>query len=702
MRVHELAKQLSISAKEIMPLLDKEGITVKSHMSSIDEETAKNFLAKHSGTTSSQQTPSPTVKSPKKEKKVTTQKSSPKDKDSKPQKTPKKETKPAVADSPQEKDISSPLPESKDIYIGDEITVKELADLVHKPIAKLINELMNLGIMVTQNQSIDHETAAIVAHDFGFEILEQPAPDTPPVEEPEPEPEEEDLDDEADLVEKDPVITFMGHVDHGKTSLIDYIRKTKIADNETGSITQHIGAYEINFQNKRIVIIDTPGHKAFSTMRSRGANITDIAILVIAADDGIMEQTREAISHARAAKVPIIVALNKIDKATADIDKAFRQLSEVNLMTEDWGGEIICCKVSAITGEGIDHLLEMIQLQAEMLELKANPSAQCKGTVIESAMVRGRGPTATILITRGILKIGDPIICDSYHGKVKALLNDQGKNIREAGPATPVELLGLNGVPEAGSIVKVVSSDKEAKRIAQDNQTAQRTKILETTTKPTTLEELYTKIESEEMHELKLIIKGDVHGSVEALRQSLEELSTDKVSVSVIHVAVGDVSESDVTLACASGAVIIGFCTRIDKRAHDLAKHEGVQIKTFAIIYEAIDHVRLAMEGMLGDKELETFAGSAEVRETFSISKIGVIAGCYVLEGKVFKKAKIRVIRDNEVLFEGKIDSLKRFKDEAKEVKAGMECGIKIDHFNDIKIGDIFEFYAIERVAQTL
>lgn len=750
MRVHELAKQLDIPAKELVEQLKAEGVEVKSHMSSVDESVAAQWLKR--GMSAAQEKPAQPVPSepedvvgaepedaqealerqkrkekPKKARKEdeAEEKVSRKplkvygeiDEDEeveevipgvripgtkRKKKFGERKKKPLATPAEQAPAVKKPAQKKSDtVYIGDEIVVKDLADAIDAPVAKVIGKLIELGMMVTQNQKIDHETSVIIAHEFGFEVLDE-SQKPEEGEEVVAEPAEEESEDERFLVEKAPVVTFMGHVDHGKTSLLDYIRKSSVADNEAGKITQHIGAYKVTFHDKNIVFLDTPGHKAFTAMRSRGASATDIVVLVVAADDGIMEQTREAISHAQAANVPIIVAINKIDKANANIDRVLRQLSEMNLMPEDWGGQVICAKVSAMSGDGVDHLLEMILLQAEIMELKANPTGLAKGVIIESKMTRGRGPTVTVLIQKGTLRKGDPIVSGSYSGKVKSIINDKGDILEEAGPATPVEILGLDGVPDAGTGFEAIESDKEAKIIAQERAAQERKNELERVTKPTTLEELYQQIESDEKKELKLIIKGDVHGSIEALAQSLEDLSTEKVAVHVVHSAVGDVSESDVMLAAASDAIIIGFCIKIDKRARELSRKEGVQIRTYSVIYEAIDDVYKAMSGMLEAKLVESVVGMVEVRETFKISRLGVIAGCYVRDGKALKNAKVRVLRDDEVLFTGELASLKRFKDEVKEVRAGMECGIKVQSFDGIEVGDNIEFFVYEKVEQTL
>ncbi|MDX9701714.1 MAG: translation initiation factor IF-2 [Candidatus Auribacterota bacterium] len=759
MRVHELAKQLEIPAKDLVEQLKAQGVDVKNHMSGLDDDVVERWLNKSSASATKKVAPSKpaepediSVVNPQildielddesdlREKKKDKPKKIRREIDhedivvrkplkvygdidddveeevvdvpairlfggkKRKKKFGDKKKKERSFDFDYDNNIAeqpAPTPKSTDIYVGEEIVVKELADLIDIPVAKVIGSLIELGVMVTQNQKIDHETAVIIANEFGYEVMAEPK-DTHKEEPVTATVSEEPPVDRRYLVEKSPVVTFMGHVDHGKTSLLDYIRKAQVAENEAGKITQHIGAYEAKHNNKRIVFLDTPGHSAFTEMRARGASATDIVVLVVAADDGIMEQTREAISHAQAAKVPIIVAINKIDKNSANVDRVLRQLSEMNLMPEDWGGQTICARVSAITGEGVDHLLEMILLQAEIMELKANPRGLAKGVVIESKMTRGRGPTVTVLIQKGTLRRSDPIFCGSYSGKVKSIMSDRGETLDSAGPATPVEILGLDGVPDAGTLFEALDTEKEAKILAQDRAAQIRKNELERVTKPTTLEELYEQIESDEKKELKLIIKGDVHGSIEALSKSLEELSTEKVVVHVVHNAVGDVSESDVMLAAASDAIIIGFCIKIDKRAREIARKEGVQIRTYSIIYEAIDDVYKAMSGLLEAKLVENIVGTVEVRETFKISRLGVIAGCYVKDGKALKNAKVRVLRDNDTLFTGELSSLKRFKDEVKEVKTGMECGIKIQSFDGIQVGDIIEFFVFEKVEQTL
>ena len=750
MRVHELAKQINVPAKDLVDQLKAEGVDVKSHMSGIDDDVVARYLQQGEGVADesasveklvevdvevqdSAEVAEDSVSREKKKEKA--KKSRRDDGEEKAGRKPlkvygdideddteeevdvpavrlmaaKKRKKKFGDKKKKEKVLSDDQPQvavvaekSTNLYLGDEIVVKDLADMMDVPVGKVIGNLIELGMMVTQNQKIDHETAVIIAHEFGFEVFAEAEAEQKQEEAVKTVVEQDINVDARYLVEKAPVVTFMGHVDHGKTSLLDYIRNAQVAENEAGKITQHIGAYEAKFNDKRIVFLDTPGHSAFTEMRARGASATDIVVLVVAADDGIMEQTREAISHAQAAEVPIIVAINKIDKNNANVDRVLRQLTEIELMPEDWGGQTICARVSAISGDGVDHLLEMILLQAEMMELKANPKGLGKGVVIESKMTRGRGPTVTVLVQKGTLRRGDPIACGPYSGKVKSIINDRGVTLDVTGPATPVEILGLDGVPDAGMIFEAFNSDKEAKNVAQDRAAQIRKSELESVTKPTTLEELYEQIEADEKKELKLIIKGDVHGSIEALSKSLEDLTTEKVAVHVVHNAVGDISESDVMLAAASDAIIIGFCIKVDKRARELSRKEGVQIRTYSIIYEAIDEVYKAMSGLLEAKLVESVVGMVEVRETFKISRLGVIAGCFVRDGKALKNAKVRVMRDGEVLFTGELSSLKRFKDEVKEVKAGMECGIKVQSFDDIQVGDNIEFFVFEKVEQTL
>ncbi|MCI2202828.1 translation initiation factor IF-2, partial [Clostridium sp.] len=510
---------------------------------------------------------------------------------------------------------------------------------------------------------------------------------------------EEDDDNEENLDKKPPVVTVMGHVDHGKTSLLDAIRKSKVTTHEAGGITQHIGAYTVNINGEKITFLDTPGHEAFTAMRARGAQITDIVILVVAADDGIMPQTVEAINHCKAANVPIVVAINKIDRPGANPDRVKQELTEYGITPEDWGGDTICVPVSAHTKEGLDTLLEMVLLTAEVQELKANPNRNAKGAVIEAKLDKGRGPVATLLVQNGTLRVGDSIIVGTTYGRIRAMFDDKGKNIKSAGPSIPVEILGLSEVPSAGDRFHQVKDEKTARELADRRKQKVREEYLQSTHK-VSLEDLYNQIKEGKVKELNIIVKADVQGSIEALRQSLQKLSTEEVKVRVIHGAVGAITETDVSLASASNAIIIGFNVRPDSNAEKAAEKEAVDIKTYRVIYTAIEDVKSAMLGMLEPDYKENVTGKAEVRQIYKISSIGTIAGCYVLDGKIVRNSNVRIIRDGIVIFESQLASLKRFKDDAKEVPQGFECGISVEKFNDIKEGDIIETYIIEEVKK--
>ncbi|RME35260.1 MAG: translation initiation factor IF-2, partial [Deltaproteobacteria bacterium] len=494
---------------------------------------------------------------------------------------------------------------------------------------------------------------------------------------------------------------IMGHVDHGKTSLLDAIRATNVIAGEAGGITQHIGAYDVELDGRKIAFLDTPGHEAFTAMRARGTKVTDIVVLVVAADDGVMPQTKEAINHAKAAGVPIVVAVNKIDKPDANPERVKQELTEFELVPEEWGGDTIFVEVSAKEKINIDGLLEMILLQAEVLELKANPNKRASGAVVEARLDRGRGPVATVLVQEGTLKVGDPIVSGVHWGRVRTMTNDRGEKLKEAGPSTPVEITGLSGVPDAGDTFHAVKDEKSAKEVAQHRAQKLREAELAKSSK-ISLEQLYAKIQEGDVQELRVIVKADVQGSVEAVKDSLLKLSNDKCRLVVIHTAVGGISESDVTLASASDAIILGFNVRPEPKANQLAEQEGVDIRLYNIIYDAVADVKSAMEGLLAPTLKEVALGRVEVRETFHISKVGTIAGCYVLEGKVTRNAKVRLVRDNVVIYEGSLSSLKRFKDDAREVVAGYECGIGLENYNDIKVGDIIEAYEIEEVKASL
>ncbi len=599
----------------------------------------------------------------------------------------------AVEEAPS---VSTAAPRKRAIKIPEGTTVKEFAELIGVKVSDVIKKLMELGSIVTINQPIDMDAALLVADSYG--IKAEPAS----VEEAMPEIEEEGEDRPEDLKPRAPVVTVMGHVDHGKTSLLDAIRETKVTESEAGGITQHIGAYKVYLKGKDIVFLDTPGHEAFTTMRARGAQATDIVVLVVAADDGVMPQTLEAINHAKAADVPIIVAVNKIDKPNANPQKVRTELAEHDVVPEDWGGKNIFVDVSAKQRQGIDDLLEMIILQSEIMELKANPNKPARGVIIESRLDRGRGPVATVLVQSGTLKIGDAFISGSTFGKVRALINDRGKRVKEAIPSTPVEVIGFSEVPQAGDHFVVVEDEKKARQIAMTRQHKERLAEM-SKRKKVKLEDLFSQIKEGEIKELNIIIKADVLGSVEAIKGALEKITHPEVKVRVIHTAVGGINESDVMLAAASNAIIIGFNVRPEPKATQAAEREDVDIRLYTVIYEAIEDIKKALEGMLEPTLEEKVIGRAEVRETFTISRIGTIAGCYVLDGTIKRASDgIRVIRDNIVIYQGRIASLKRFKEDVREVNAGYECGILIENFNDIKVGDILENFIIEKIAAKL
>ena len=583
----------------------------------------------------------------------------------------------------------------KTLHVTEFVTVNELASLMDVSVTEVISACMSLGIMVTMNQRLEADTIQLVADDFGFEAVFANA-------EEEISTEEEEIDNEEDLVTRAPIVTVMGHVDHGKTSLLDYIRKANVIAGESGGITQHIGAYNVTLPSgKRVAFLDTPGHEAFTAMRARGAQVTDIAIIVIAADDQIMPQTREAISHAQAAGVPMVFAINKVDKPAANPEKVKEQLAQMNLLVEDWGGTYQSQEISAKSGLGVEDLLEKVLLEAEVLDLKANPKRKASGTVVEAALDKGRGYVSTIIVQTGTLHIGDYVLAGSHHGKVRAMLDERGNNIKVAGPSTPVTILGLAGAPTAGDKFKVYEDEREAKQIATRRDQLQREQTIRTQ-KHITLDEIGRRIALGDFKELNIILKGDVDGSVEALTDSLQKLSTEEIIVNILHKGVGQITESDVLLASASDAIIIGFNVRPGGSARDIAEKEEVEIRTYSIIYAAIEEIKEAMEGMLSPELKEQVTGNIEVRETFKVTKVGTIAGCMVLDGKVYRNSSIRIIRDGVVIHDGELASLKRFKDDVKEVSKGYECGLNIKNFNDIQVGDIIEAYETVEVKKKL
>ena len=594
-----------------------------------------------------------------------------------------------------EKKAPSTLPPkaSKRIFkIEEVITVGDLAHRMGVKAGEVIKKLIEMGMPTTVNQLLDADAAGILAHEYGYEV-ENVSPEMESLI-------DQEADREEDLLSRPPVVTIMGHVDHGKTSLLDVIRASNVIDQEAGGITQHIGAYEVEHNARSLVLLDTPGHEAFTAMRARGAQVTDIVVLVVAADDGVMPQTVEAIDHSKAAGVPIVVAVNKIDKPGAQPDRIRQQLSDHGLIPEEWGGQTLYANVSAKKKTGIDSLLELVLLQADILELKANPHKLARGTVIESRIEKGRGPVATVLVQDGTLKVGDAVVSGTHYGRVRALISDKGKRLTEVLPGTPVEIQGINGVPEAGQKFAVLSDERTARQIAMHRLEKVREKVV---ARPRfSLEELHRRVEEGELKELNIVLKTDVQGSLEALQFSLNKLSGEKVKVNVIHAGVGGISESDVMLASASTAVIIGFNVRPELKGADLAERERVDIRLYSVIYDVVEDIRKAMEGMLEPSFREMPVGRAEVRNTFHISRLGTVAGCYVLSGKITRNALVRLLRDNVVIYEGKLASLKRFKDDTREVVEGYECGLGLENFNDIKIGDQIEAFVMEKVVETL
>lgn len=589
--------------------------------------------------------------------------------------------------------VEKPLPEKITFY--ESLSVGELANKLGREPSEIIKKLFMLGVMATINQELDKDAIELICADYGVEVEEEIRIDVTDLEIYFEEPEEV----KEELTERPPVVTIMGHVDHGKTTLLDSIRDTKVTQGEAGGITQHIGAYQIEVEGKKITFLDTPGHAAFTTMRARGAKITDITILVVAADDGVMPQTIEAINHAKAAEVPIIVAVNKMDKPTANPDRVMQELTEHGLLAEAWGGDIIFVPISALKGEGIDQLLEMVLLVAEVGELKASKDIRARGTVIEAQLDRGRGSVATLLVQDGTLHVGDPIVVGNTFGKVRAMISDVGRRVKEAGPSTPVEVTGLSDVPQAGDRFVVFEDEKTARQIGESRagdalqeQRVEKTRV--------TLDNLFDQMKQGEMKELNLIVKADVQGTVEAMAASLMKIEVEGVNVKIIHTGAGAINESDISLAAASNAIVIGFNVRPDVNAKRAAEEEGVDIRLHRVIYKVIEEIEAAMKGLLDPEYEEKVIGQAEVRETFKVSKIGTIAGSYVTDGKITRDAGVRVLRDNIVIFEGELDTLKRFKDDVKEVAKGYECGITVKNFNDIKEGDIFEAFVMEEIKR--
>jgi len=599
----------------------------------------------------------------------------------------------AVAKDLKKTEITVPKAVKRRLKLDEAITVGNLAKRMGIKATEVIRKLMELGLMATLNQAIDFDTAALVAAEFNYETEKTGFEETEII--------QATPDREEDLKPRPPVVTIMGHVDHGKTSLLDAIRETKVTEREAGGITQHIGAYNVKLEGGQVVFLDTPGHEAFTAMRARGARVTDLVVLVVAADDGVMQQTVEAINHAQAADIPILVAINKIDKENANPDKVKRELAERGLNPEEWGGETTMVEVSAKKKIGLDELLELILLQAELMELKANPNKKSRGRVIEARLDTGKGPLATVLVQEGTLRAGDPFVCGTFHGRVRAMLDDLGRRVEQAEPSMPVEVHGISGVPQAGDEFVVVDDERQARQVAGHRQIKLREAELSRATK-VTLDNLFARIKEGETKELKMVLKADVQGSLEAIIDSLNNLSTEEIKVNVIHSAAGAVTETDIMLASASDAIVIGFSVRAPQKVQELAEAEKVDLRFYDVIYQLVADVKDAMEGMLEPIYKEHFVGRAEVLKTFTISRVGTVAGSMVNEGRVEMGAKIRVLRDNVVINDSKIASLRRYKDEVKEVKAGQDCGIIIEKFNDVKIGDILETYTIEEIRPVL
>ncbi|MCT2534565.1 translation initiation factor IF-2 [Aquibacillus koreensis] len=710
-RVYEYAKEHNISSKAVIDKLKELNIEVSNHMSTISDETTKKLnevfdKKQDKGAQVKQVNQNTKPKSDKKEGKYKTNTNTAKpntnninhakgkknkkhnnnnnnsQNQNNQQSNPKKESAPKKEESP-----------SKITYTGS-LTVGELAEKLGKDASEIIKKLMFLGVMATKNQDLNEESIELICAEYDVEVEQEIEVD------------ENDLDQyiaedkEEDLIERPAVVTIMGHVDHGKTTLLDSIRDTKVTEGEAGGITQHIGAYQITNKGKKITFLDTPGHAAFTSMRSRGAQVTDIAILVVAADDGVMPQTVEAINHAKAAEVPIIIAVNKMDKEGANPDRVMQELTEHQLVPEDWGGDTIFVQLSAIKREGIDDLIEMIQLVAEVEELKANPNRNASGTVIEAQLDKGRGSVATLLVQNGTLKVGDPIVVGNTFGRVRAMVNDLGRRVKEAGPSTPVEITGLNEVPQAGDQFTVFDDEKKARQVGEARQQKE-IEVKRGDKARVSLDDLFEQIKQGEVKDINLILKADVQGSAEALASSLEKIDVEGVKVRIIHTGVGAITESDIILASASNGIVIGFNVRPDVNAKKAAEAENVDVRLHRIIYKVIEEIESAMKGMLDPEFEEKVIGQAEVREIFKVSKIGTIAGSYVTDGKLTRDAGVRVIRDGIVIYEGEIDTLKRFKDDVKEVAQNYECGITVQNFNDIKEGDVFEAYVMEEIKRT-
>lgn len=684
-RVHEYAKKNNISSKDLMTKLKEMNIEVSNHMTMLEDEVVNKLDNQYN---TGAEKPSVADEFEVEEKVVRSKKNSNKKK--KKGKGNEDKRQDNFAGRQQTQIVETP----DKITFSGSLTVGDLAKKLSKEPSEIIKKLFMLGIMATINQDLDKDTIELIATDYGIEVEEEVV-----VSETEFETFIDEQDDEENLKERPAVVTIMGHVDHGKTTLLDSIRNSKVTAGEAGGITQHIGAYQVEVNDKKITFLDTPGHAAFTTMRARGAQVTDITILVVAADDGVMPQTVEAISHAKAAGVPIIVAVNKMDKPAANPDRVMQELTEYELVPEAWGGDTIFVPISAIQGEGIDNLLEMILLVSEVEEYKANPNRYATGTVIEAQLDKGKGTIATLLVQNGTLRVGDPIVVGTSFGRVRAMVSDIGRRVKVAGPSTPVEITGLNEVPQAGDRFMAFADEKKARQIGESR--AQEALVAQRGEKSKlSLEDLFQQIQEGDVKEINLIVKADVQGSVEAMAASLRKIDVEGVKVKIIHTGVGAITESDVILASASNAIIIGFNVRPDVNAKRTAELENVDVRLHRIIYKVIEEIESAMQGMLDPEFEEKVIGQAEVRQTFKVTKVGTIAGCYVIDGKITRDSGVRIIRDGVVIFEGQLDTLKRFKDDVKEVAQNYECGITIERYNDLKEGDIIEAYIMEEVKR--
>ncbi len=727
MRVFELARELEMTSKDLISDLEEIGIVVKNHMAALTDAQLELARREFSGLVPAEEPSAVADTEPATGAAAAT--AAPETAAAETADTP--EAPPAEVETGAAPEPPAAAPEApaepeapeapaepeeperpKVLHIKPQITVKDFAALLGVKPNVLITQLMGMNIFATIRETIDLRTAQQLGEKAGVRVERErkapppkPEPAAAPVagppkagpKRPPPEPERPD-----ELAPRPPVVTFMGHVDHGKTSLLDFIRKTKVVAGEAGGITQHIGAYMVETNDRAITFIDTPGHAAFTEMRARGANLTDIAVIVVAADDGLMPQTLEAIQHAKAAEVTIMVAVNKMDLPGANMDQVLTQLQQADLAPEQWGGQTVCCPVSAVTGEGIDHLIEMIQLQAEVMELKANPHRKASGFVLEARLEPGMGPTATLLVRNGTLKVGDALLCGDYWGRVKALINDRGIKVRTAGPAFAIQCLGLTSVPEAGAAFEAVGSDREAKRISAERIEERRVASLQAPKRGLTLEDLMSETGPETVVELPVVVKADVQGTLEAIRPSLTDIRSDKVSLKIVLGGVGSITANDVLLAKASGAIILGFHVGAEDAAARLARREGVELRLYSVIYELVDDVRRAMVGLLAPVERETTVGQAEVKQVFELSKRGTVAGCIVRSGRATARSRARLRRGGETVYQGAVASLRRFQNDAAEVREGQECGIRLDRFSDYREGDLIEFFDVQEIAQEL